>query len=95
MQFLVILGIGALVAIWVVANQPKSRGRRGRRHGREFVAYEGLQPKKPAWRGELDEVYSLDELDYIRKMARHNDDPRHWPPPLPPPKKAEFGMDCN
>jgi len=89
MQFLIIIGIGALVAVWVVANQPKARGRRGW-YDEDVVS---LKPKpvKPFWNGELDEVYSTDEFDYIRKLGRHQDDPRRWPAPLPPtqPKKVE------
>ncbi|MES1180610.1 MAG: hypothetical protein ABUL66_01970 [Verrucomicrobiota bacterium] len=84
MQFLLIMGIGTLVAIWVVVNQPKPRGRK-RRHEPDIISFEHLPANKPAWRGELGEVYSTDEFDYMRKMARHQDDPQHWPAPFPPP----------
>jgi len=88
-----ILGIGILVAIWVVANQPKSRSRSLRPDRHEFIRFGVLRPRKPVWRGEVDEVHSIDEPDYLRKMARHNDDPQSWPVPLPPPsKKVEFDM---
>ena len=84
MQFLLIMGIGTLVAIWVVANQPKSRGS-SRQHEEDDIT---LLPKpiKPHWRGEVGEVYPMDEFDYLRKMARHQDDPQNWPAPFPPPR---------
>ncbi|MGA2870974.1 MAG: hypothetical protein ABSF34_17660 [Verrucomicrobiota bacterium] len=49
-----------------------------------FIIF-GQVLNKPVWRGELGEVYSTDEFDYIRKMARNEDDPRNWPAPFPPP----------
>ena len=90
MQFLLIMGIGTLVAIWVVANQPKPRGRR---RWRDEDAISLLpKPVKPSWRGQVGEVYSTDEFDYMRKMARHQDDPQRWPAPFPPspPKRPGY-----
>jgi hypothetical protein len=95
MQFLLIMGIGTLVAIWVVANQPKQRGRRRRNDEPDIISFEHLPANKPAWRGELGDVYSTDEMDYLRKQARHMDDPRHWPAPFPPPKKPAYETDYN
>jgi hypothetical protein len=89
MQFLLIMGIGTLVAIWVVANQPKLRGRR-RWHDEEVNSLEP-KPIKPSWRGQVGEVYSTDEFDYMRKMARHQDDPQNWPPPFPPIQPKAVG----
>jgi hypothetical protein len=86
MQFLLIMGIGTLVAIWVVKNQPKHRGRTRWRHDQDTRK----PAKKSTWRGELGEVYSTDEFDYMRKMARHEDDPRNWPVPFPPPQPSSF-----
>jgi hypothetical protein len=87
MQFLLIMGIGTVVAICVVANLPKARSRR-RRGEDDGVS---LTPKhfKAAWRGELDEVYSRDEFDYLNKLGRHQDDPRRWPAPFPPPTQTK------
>jgi hypothetical protein len=79
------MGIGTLVAIWVVTNQPKPRGRRRTKDGQDIISFEQKPANKPAWRGELGEVYSADEFDYMRKLARHDDDPRRWPAPFPPP----------
>jgi hypothetical protein len=94
MQFLLIMGIGTLVAIWVVANQSKPRGRRRRHKGADIISFEHLPANKPAWRGEVGEVYSTDEFDYMRKMARHQDDPQHWPPPFPPPQPKKTESEC-
>jgi hypothetical protein len=92
MQFLLIMGIGTLVAIWVVANQPKPRGRR-RCHDEDIIS---LKPKpiKPSWRGEVGEVYSTDEFDYMRKMERYENDPRRWPAPFPPPQPKKTESEC-
>ena len=95
MEFLLIMGIGTLVAIWVVANQPKPRGRRRRRPEPEIISFEHKPANEPAWRGELGEVYSTDEFDYMRKMARHNDNPSHWPAPFPPPPLKRPGYETE
>jgi len=79
MEFLVIMGIGTLVTIWIVANLPKSRGLR-----REMVSFEEKPSQTPAWRKEMYEVYSTDGFDYLRKLDRHQNDPNHWPCPFPP-----------
>jgi hypothetical protein len=95
MQFLLIMGLGTLVAIWVVANQPQPRGRSRRYEQPDITSFERMPSNRPAWRGEAGEVFSTDEFDYLRKVARHQDDPQHWPPPFPPeqPKKA-LAEDC-
>lgn len=97
MEFLLIMGIGTLVAIWVVANQPKPRGHRHRRSETEIISFEHKPANERVWRGELGEVYSTDEFDYLRKMARHNDNPSHWPAPFPPPplKRPGYETGCN
>jgi hypothetical protein len=79
MEFLLIMGIGTLVAIWIVANLPKSRGLR-----REIVTFETKPTKTPAWRKDISEAYSTDEFHYLRKLERYHDDPHHWPYPFPP-----------
>jgi hypothetical protein len=95
MEFLLIMGIGTLVAIWVVANQPKPRGHRRRRSEPEIISFKHKPANEPAWRGELGEVYSTDEFDYMRKMARHNENPRHWPAPFPPPPLKRPGYETE
>ena len=88
MEFLVIMGIGTLVAIWIVANLPKSRG-----YLRDAVSFEQKPLQTPAWRKEISEVYSTDGFDYLRKLDRYQTDPQHWPCPFPPPEPGK--MECE
>ncbi len=77
------MGIGTLVAIWVVANQPKSHGRR-RWHDEGITSFEQKPVQTPAIAKDIAESFSTDEMDHMRKLARYQDDPLHWPAPLPP-----------
>ena len=88
MEFLAIMGIGALIAIWIVANLPKSRG-----HRREIIPFEQKPSQTPAWRKDISEVYSTDDFDYLRKLDRYQNDPQHWPCPFPPPEPRK--MECE
>jgi hypothetical protein len=83
MDFLLIMGIGTVVAIVVVANLPKS-GHIPYKEDQDPFAYK-KPPQTPAWQKDISEVWSTDELDYLAKLERHDRDPRHWPAPLPPP----------
>jgi len=74
-----ILGIGAMVVIWMAANLPKTPARPNRR-----ISFDTKPPQTPAWRKEMYEVYSTDGFDYLRKLDRHQKDPHHWPCPFPP-----------
>jgi len=60
------MGIGTLVAIWVVANLPNSRSLR-----RDMVSFEEKPPQTPAWGKEMSDVYSTDGFDYLRKLDGH------------------------
>jgi hypothetical protein len=90
MEFLVIMGIGTVVAIVIVALQPKSG----------HIPYNAVEgpftskapPKTLAWQKDLPEVVSTDEFDYLRKQARHMEDPRHWPAPFPPEQQNRAGL---
>ena len=87
MDFLLIMGIGTVVAIVVVGNQPKSGQIVCDRKKNPF-AYKA-PPKTLAWQKDLSEIVSTDGMDYLRKQARHMDDPRHWPAPFPPPPRQK------
>jgi hypothetical protein len=90
MQFLLIMGIGTLVAIWIVANQPKRRGRGQWIEDRDMIVCIQKPAQTPASAKDISETFCVDEFDYMRKAARYEDDPQHWPPPLsPPPRKIE------
>ena len=96
MQFLLIMGIGTLVAIWIVVNQPKRRGRGQWTEQREIIDCVQKPAQTPASAKDISESFSEDEFDYIRKAARYEDDPQHWPPPLPPlARKSACGMEYN
>ena len=84
------MGIGTLVAIWVVANLPKPRARSRRASRHEIVSFEEKPIQTAAWRKDISEVYSTDGLDYVRKLARHQEDPRHWPCPFPPQEPPKY-----
>jgi len=79
MEFLVIIGIGTLVAVWIVANLPKSRC-----SSHEVRSLRQNAPQTPAWSKDISETHSTDDFDYLRKLERHQNDPDHWPCPFPP-----------
>ena len=91
MDFLLIMGIGTVVAIIVVVNLPKS-GHIPYEKDQDPFAY-----KKPsqtlASQKCMSEVWSTDEMDYLYKLERHERDPRHWPAPLPPPPARKNGQE--
>ena len=89
MEFLVIMGIGTLVAIWIVANLPKPRARRRGIRQREIVSFEMKPFATPVWKKDVSEFYSTDDFDYLRKLNRYQNDPNHWPCPFPPQKHPE------
>ena len=89
MDFLLIMGIGTVVAIIVVANLPKS-GHIPYEKDEDPFAYK-KPPQTLAWQKDS---WSTDEMDYLAKLERHERDPRHWPAPLPPPPPArKIGQD--
>ena len=79
------MGIGTVVAIWVVANLPKSGG-----FSPDVKLFDEMPPQTPAWKKEISDAYSTDGLDYVRKLERHQNDPKHWPCPFPPPEPPKF-----
>ena len=95
MEFMLIMGIGTVVAIVVVACQPKS-GQIICEEDENPFAYKAPS-KTLASQKDLSEVVSVDEMDYMRKSARYQGDPLHWPPPLPPPplKRPGYKTEYN
>jgi hypothetical protein len=90
MDFFLIMGIGTVVAIWVVKNLPKSGGLR-----RDIISFEQKPPQTPAWKKEMSDVYSTDGFDYLRKLERNQSDPHHWPCPFPPPERQQERPECD
>ncbi len=78
-EFLLFIGIGALVAIWAVTNLPKSQGNRG------VSIPLGLDSRDTApWEKDIVESHAMGNLEYLEKVDRHQCDSQHWPYPLPP-----------
>lgn len=93
MEFLLIMGIGTVIAIVVVAFLPKSG----------YIPYDPQEdpftyktpPKTPAWKKDDSAVISMNDMDYMDKLGRHMDDPHHWPAPLPPPQVKRPGYETD
>src|SRR6266496_1761923 len=85
MEFLAIMIVGTLAAIWVVVHsRPKHPIQNA---GYDFPsASEPSPPVPPAWNKGA--VYSepMDDLEYLRAVERHDKDPAHYPFPSPPPR---------
>ena len=80
MAILWILGIGAVVVIWMAMNLSKTPAKQNSR-----ISFSENPPKTPAWRKDRSDVFATDGLDYVQKLERHQNDPRHWPFPIQPP----------
>jgi hypothetical protein len=79
MEFYAIMGIGTLVAIWVVANLRPSGSRRW-----DDDLDEQHPEQTAAWKKDISEAHCDDDVDYARKMERYQNDSQHWPLPVPP-----------
>lgn len=85
MEFLAIMVVGTLVAIWVVLHlRPK--------HPIDHVAHDDSRmtdpspPGTPAWTKGAEYVQPMGELEYLEAVERHDKDPAHFPFPSPPPR---------
>jgi hypothetical protein len=79
MEFYAIMGIGTLVAIWVVMFLPRTGSRRWDDDLRE------QNPEQTAaWKKDISEAHCDDDLDCARKMERYENDSQHWALPVPP-----------
>jgi len=86
MEFLLIMGIGIVVAVWVVTNLPKNRG-----CGGSTIPPVCLDPPAtPTWKKDIAETHSMGDLEYLEKLERHQKDSEHWPCPLPPSRVADI-----
>jgi hypothetical protein len=83
MEFLLIIGIGTVVAIWAVANLPKPRGN----HGASGPSFSPEPPATPPWKKDIVETHSMGDMEYLEKLERYQKDPQHWPCPLPPQRE--------
>jgi hypothetical protein len=84
MEFVAILVVGALIAIWVVANlRPKHPIQRA---APDFSTADAPPPVPPVWRKGAVQSEPMDDLEYLRAIERHDKDPSHYPFPSPPPR---------
>ena len=87
MEFLFIIGIGALIAIWaVIGTRPKRPIHFGRRSSpnRQFSP-----SATPSWKKDAALSHPIGELEYLEGIERHDNDPEHQPFLLPPPHPKE------
>jgi len=85
MEFLLVIGVGTVIAVWVVASLPRSR--RGQPSSTPRIDL-GTRDTPP-WKKDITETYSLGELDYLDKLDRYQRDPQHWPCPIPPKREGQ------
>lgn len=84
MEFIAILVVGALIAIWVVVNlRPKHPIQR---NASDLPTSEPPPPVPPVWRKGAVHSEPMDDLEYLRAIERHDKDPSQYPFPSPPPR---------
>ena len=85
MEFLAIMFMGTVAAIWVVVHsRPSPQMKAGiddDSHGFGFSA-----PESPASMKGAEYVQPMGELEYLEMVERHDKDPAHYPFPSPPPR---------
>jgi hypothetical protein len=87
MEFLLIMGIGAVLAVLVViGNRPKRPRLVGRRvsPSRQFS-----NGGTPPWKKDAAQSHPIGELQYLEGIEQHDNDPEHQPFPLPPPRRSQ------
>jgi len=85
MEFLVIMGIGTVLAVLVViGNRPK----------RPRYVSRSVSPSRqfstggtPPWKKDIADSLPMGEQEYLEAVERYEDDPQHQPFPLPPPTR--------
>jgi hypothetical protein len=84
MEFLLIMGIGTLIAVWAVV---RTRPKRLIHFGRPSSPNDQFTPSgTPAWKKN---AQPMSELEYLAMIERYQNDPVHYPFPLPPPVHRE------
>jgi len=87
MEFLLIMGIGTVLAVLVViGNRPK----------RPRCVSRGVSPSRqfsfgatPSWKKDISSSHPIGDLEYLESIERHDNDPEHQPFPLPPPIRRQ------
>lgn len=86
MEFLLIMAIGTLIAVWaVIGTRPKRPihfGKRSSPNGQ--FSTDGTQP----WKKDAALSHPIGGLEHLEGIERHDNDPAHQPFPLPPPRQT-------
>jgi hypothetical protein len=86
MEFMVIMGIGTVLAILVViGSRPK---RPSYSKGAASPARQFSPGATPPWKKDAALSHPKGELEYLEAIERHDNDPQHQPFPLPPPLRT-------
>ena len=84
MEFLVIMAVGTVIAVWaVIASRPK---RPFRFEPTLLEQNEVLSQETPRWKKDGARSHPIGKLEYLEAIERNRKDPQHQPFPLPPPK---------
>lgn len=87
MEFLVIMGIGTVLAVLaVIGSRPK---RPTVFKGRGSPARQFSSGGTPPWKKDAALSHPMGELEYLEAIERHDNDPQHQPFPLPPPRRSK------
>jgi len=83
MDFLAIMFVGTLIAVWAVAGSRPKR--------RNFSYLPPVIPKEmnPPRQPEVWQYEPVDEFEYTEAMKRHDSDPAHNPFPSPIPSEEQ------
>ena len=85
MEFLTIIAVGTVIAVWVVAD---TRPRCPVHFDDDFALSDNVpMQKSPPWRKEIALSLPMGEQEYLEAVERYDNDPHHEPFPLPPPTK--------
>ena len=83
MEFLLIMGIGTVLAVLVVIGSRPKRSVYSK--GSASPARQFSPGASPAWEKDAAASHPIGELEYLEDIERHDNDPAHQPFPLPPP----------
>jgi hypothetical protein len=82
-EFLVIMFVGALIAIWAVA------GSRPKRQNFSYLPPVIPSEMKPPRPPEIWQYEPMDQIEYAEAVSRHDSDPAHNPFPAPIPSQEQ------
>ncbi|HVS50860.1 MAG TPA: hypothetical protein VHD62_00795 [Opitutaceae bacterium] len=85
MEFLLIMGIGAVLAVLIVIGSRPKRPTVFK--GRASPARQFSPSATPPWKKDIAASHPIGELQYLEGVERHDNDPEHQPFPLPPPRE--------